>query len=386
MTATALLLSTYEPSGDALAAVVIDQVLQQLPRSRMYALGGPKMEAAGAKLIEHTTQRGSMFLETLAQARSHRTRLVRMRSWLESHPIDALIAVDSPAGNWAICRLVRRLQPQARIIHLVAPQVWAWAPWRIRRLRKLTDHVLCLLPFEPSWFKRRGVRATFVSHPVFDPACRTSPTKTDELPRNDTHIALLPGSRVGEVTRNWPTMLACYLRLRADHPKLQGTVAALDDRIAELIDKMTRHTCADRGWPDDLKLVTARTEGVLDWCDIALVASGTVCLQVAARLKPMVIMYNMTWLSIIAMGWMVRTRTFTLPNLVSESAGLGRAVPELVPHFGQVKPVMQQLLKLFNGSREIERQRLALSRISEQFQQQRFTQEAPRQILATLAS
>ena len=114
MTATALLLSTYEPSGDALAAVLIDQELQQLPRSRMYALGGPKMEAAGAELIEHTTQRGSMFLETLAQARSHRTRLVRMRSWLESHPIDALIAGDSPAGNWAICRLVRRLQPQAQ--------------------------------------------------------------------------------------------------------------------------------------------------------------------------------------------------------------------------------------------------------------------------------
>ncbi|MCH8151777.1 MAG: hypothetical protein IH830_05330 [Planctomycetes bacterium] len=380
-----ILFSTFEPSGDALAADAIAVMLRRNPQLMIYALGGAKMQSAGAELIEHTTDRGSMFLETVAQVWSHRKRLQRLRAWLTRHRIDALVPLDSPAGNWSICKLVRRVQPKAKIVHLVAPQVWAWAPWRVRRLRRLTDHVLCILPFEPQWFAARGVRATFVGHPVFDPSCRRPPESSDALPPGQPRLALLPGSRRGEVTRNWPTMLKAFLRLRQAHPHLHGTVAALNDRIEQLLRQISQKECGGADWPEHLTLLTAQTDAVLDWCDLALVASGTVTLELARRAKPMVVMYNMPWLSIVAMGWMVRTRTFTLPNLVSQSAGRGRAVPELVPHFGQVQPVVRELQTLLNNEDIAQHQRIALAEVAAQFDDQRFTDAAPRQILAAIA-
>jgi lipid A disaccharide synthetase len=137
-------------------------------------------------------------------------------------------------------------------------------------------------------------------------------------------------------------------------------------------------------WLPRLTVLTGRTEHVLDWCDLAVVASGTVTLQLAARLKPMVVMYNMSRLSVLVAGLLVRTRTFTLPNLLSEWAGLGRVVPELVPHHGQVEPVVRQLDTLLSSEEVAGRQRDLLAEIAVRFGDRRFTEQAPRQLLAEI--
>jgi lipid-A-disaccharide synthase len=378
--APAILFSAFEPSGDALAAAAITRLRQAVPGLRVVGLGGAKMEAAGAELLEHTTERGAMFLDTLAQAWSHHRRIRRLDRWLAANRIDALVPVDSPAGNWAVCKAVRRAHPEAKIVHLVAPQVWAWASWRVRRLRRLSDHVLCLLPFEEQWLGNRGVRATFVGHPAFDPEEPAPAQPRDALPAAHPRLALLPGSRSTELERNWPTMLGVFERLVRDHPGLQGAVAALDEKRESIV----RDIAARNGWPKGLTLVTGRTEAVLDWCDIALVASGTVTLQVASRLKPMVIMYNMNLHSVIIASWLVRTRTFGLPNLVSEWAGLGRAVPELVPHFGKVEPVAREVDRLLRDRDAAERQRLVLGEVVARFRGRRFADAVERELAAVL--
>ncbi|MHC4080647.1 MAG: lipid-A-disaccharide synthase [Planctomycetota bacterium] len=374
-----LLFSAFEPSGDALAADTITALLRLEPGLKIYALGGPKMEAAGAVMLEHTTQHGTMFLETLVQAWSHHRRVRRISRWLRQTPMRGLVPVDSPAGNWSICKAVRRTQPEAKIVHLVAPQLWAWAPWRIRRLRRLTDHVLCLLPFEQQWLTNRGVKASFVGHPAYENAGRAPAQNSGDLPAGRPRLALLPGSRQGEVRRNWPTMLEAFRRLAGAHPQLHGVVAALDERA----EAMLREAAAGE-WPARLTAVAGRTEHVLDWCDLALVASGTVTLQLAARLKPMVVMYNVSWLSVLAALLLVKTKTFTLPNLMSEWAGLGRVVPELVPHHGQVEPVVRQLDTILSHKDVATRQRDVLAEIAIRFGDRRFTEQAPRQILATI--
>jgi lipid-A-disaccharide synthase len=375
-----LLFSSFEPSGDALAADTISGLLRHQPNLKVYALGGPKMQAAGAELLEHTTQHGSMFLEALVQVWSHHRRLGRLRKWLQKHPICGLVAVDSPAANWSICRAVRRTQPAAKIVHLVAPQLWAWAPWRVRRLRKLTDHVLCLLPFEQPWLAARGVKASFVGHPAYDSASRSPEPMPRELPQGHPRLALLPGSRKGEVRRNWPTMIEAFGRLAGKHPKLHGVAAALDERTEAMLRE------APGEWPARLTVLTGRTDAVLDWCDLALVASGTVTLQLAARLKPMVVMYNMSRFAAQVGVRLVRTDTYILPNLISQWAGLGRAVPELVPHHGQVEPVVRQLDTLLSSEDAADRQREVLAAIAVRFDDRRFTEEAPRQLLEELGT
>jgi lipid-A-disaccharide synthase len=375
----ALLFSSFEPSGDALAADTIAALRRRDPDMKVYALGGPKMEAAGAVLLEHTTQHGSMFLETLVQAWSHHRRLGRLRKWLGDHPIRGLVPVDSPAANWSICRVVRRARPSAKIVHLVAPQLWAWAPWRIRRLRRLTDHVLCLLPFEQQWLAERGVKATFVGHPAYEHLGASPAPQPGDLPREHPRLALLPGSRRSEVRRNWPTMLAAFRRLAGAHPRLHGVAAALDEPAEARLREM-----AGDDWPQRLAVRAGRTGHVLDWCDLALVVSGTVTLQLAARLKPMVVIYNMSRPNVWVARGLVRTRTFSLPNLISEWAGLGRAVPELIPHHGQVEPVVRSLDAILSSEEAAGRQRDLLAEIAARFGDRRFTEQAAGQLLEKL--
>lgn len=379
------LFTTFEPSGDALAAGVIRALRAQCPELQVYAMGGPKMEAAGAVLLEQTTAHAAMGLDSLRQIKAHRQRIGRLAEWLRRNPLALLVPTDSPAGNWSICRQVRHIRPSASIVHLVAPQLWAWGSWRIGRLRRLTDHVLCLLPFEPSWFERRGVRATFVGHPVFDPQCHVMADAPGDLPATGHRLALLPGSRTGEIRRNWPTMLEIYRRLKPRHDDLVAVIAAFDPRLEAMIRQITDEQTGGR-WPAGLHVAVGRTEGVLAWSDLVLVASGTATLQVAAYGKPMVAMYNVSRAAYHLIGrWIVCTHTYALPNLVSEWRNRGRAIPEFIPHFGDPAPVEREMEKLLVDPLAVRRQHEVLDDVVAQFAGKQFSAEAAGQLHAALA-
>jgi len=368
-----ILFTAFEPSGDALAASVIARLRELCPTTKIAALGGHRSEKAGAELLESTTHHAAMFLETLKHVWSHRQRLARIEAWLKNNPIDVLVPTDSPAANWSICKLVRRVQPKAKIVHLAAPQLWAWAPWRIKKLKKSTNRVLCLLPFEPSWFQKRGVSATFVGHPLFErndrPAIAT--------PAQATRLALLPGSRTTEIEKNWPTMLGAFRALRQSHPTLEGRVAALDERVEGIIRRI-----AGSPLPEGLTIVTARTSETLTWSEVVLVASGTASLEVAAHHRPMVVMYNVNRYTYYAVGqWIVTTKTFSLPNLISQWLGRGRVVPELIPHFGVEKPVISAVETLLSDPAAWSSQLAELDRIVAAFEGLHFGETAAKRLL-----
>lgn len=377
-----ILFSTFEPSGDALAAAVIAQLRAGGYDAPLFALGGARSETAGANILEQTTHHASMFLETIKHVWSHRERLKRLRQWLEQHPLAALVPTDSPAANWSICQLVREIQPQARIVHLAAPQLWAWAAWRIAKLRRLTDHVLCLLPFEPAWFEPRGVSATFVGHPLFEKPRIVAPWDPP-VPR--LKLALLPGSRSSEIENNWPTMLAAFDQLKRRHVLLTAQVAALDFRIEGMIHDGIRRHYGFSDVPAGMSIVTGRIDDVLQWADVVLVVSGTATLEVAAYRKPMVVLYNVNWLGYqLVRTWLVTAQTFSLPNLISQWQGEGRAVPELVPHFRQVEPVMAAVDGLLTDNKAWSVQRQALERVVSPFAAQHFGQAAAAQLLKVM--
>jgi lipid-A-disaccharide synthase len=372
-----LLLTAFEPSGDALAARLITALRARGFNAPIHALAGPQCEAAGARLIETTTEHPVMLLKAAAEVQVHRRRLKRLKRWLADHDIAALVPTDSPAANWSVCSLVRQARPKAKIVHLVAPQLWAWGPWRIKKLRRLTDHLLCLLPFEPDWFGERGVEGTFVGHPLFDAAAHDQAHDTDGLPDGSPRLAVLPGSRRSEITSNAPAMAAALHLLQAQHPDMTPVAALRRDEDAAVLQKAAPH--------HGMQVVAGRTDDVLAWADVVLVVSGTATLQVVAHRKPMVTLYRVGRIGWNVLGrHLVRTRTFTLPNLLGEHLGLGRMVPELVPFFGDVEQLCQALGPLLNDGQARQRQAQAYNAIHGCFAECRFEDRATAKLLELL--
>lgn len=358
-----VLFTSFEPSGDDHASAVIAELRRRHPSLPMYAWGGPRMAAAGAEIVERTGESAVMGVPGLGKIVEHVRIHKRVAAWMDLGLASLHVPVDSPAANFPICRVAK--SRGMRVIHLVAPQVWAWASWRIRKLRKRTDLVLCLLPFEEEWFQARAVRAKFVGHPLFDHPLDEAEmqARADKLPGRDgvPKIALMPGSRPKEMVRCFPVLLDAFKRLKQDFPSATGVVAATKPDAARKLEMLA---AAHGGWPQGLSMTWGDTDAVVRWCDYALVVSGTVTLQIARQFKPMVAMYNPGWLMYQTLGrWLVSTDLFTLPNLIAGR----RVIPEFIPHFGDGEAMAVEIIKLMRRPGYAEEQRANLMAISRRF-------------------
>lgn len=357
-----ILFTAFEPSGDEHAAPVIRRLKAALPEVRIVAWGGRKMEAAGAELLELTTENAVMGVGAVGQIRSHRQRLKRIDAFVKAHRVLLHVPTDSPAANWAVCKMVKRtwggvrderFGMLGRVCHLVAPQVWAWASWRVRRLQKWSDHVLCLLPFEPEWFTKHDVPATFIGHPVFEEALNETQLDAlvDGYEKGAVKVALLPGSRAGEIRRNWPLMKQVGEALRIKYGEVEGGVKMM---VAGASEKSAGIIRESGDVPEDMKLVVGETDAVIRWADVVLVVSGTATLHVARGRRAMVVMYRVSGLVWnLLFRWLMNTKTFTLPNLIAgggpEQTEKDHIVKEFVPYLSdEVRPIVEEVVKLID--------------------------------------
>lgn len=357
-----LLFTAFEPSGDDHASGVIAELKRRNPNRPIFAWGGPRMERAGATIIRRTGEDAVMGVPGLAKIREHRRINADIDRWLSSNPITVHIPVDSPAANFPLCEIAKR--HRIKVVHLVAPQIWAWGRWRIHKLRRRTDMVLCLLPFEQRFFERREVPAKFIGHVLFD-----KPVDKAELARKsagfgDGHprIALMPGSRPDELYRHFPVLLEAFAAIRREHPSARGVVAATSPNVSNLLKDLAR---LEGGWPDGLSIVVQETDAVIHWCDLALVKSGTVTLQVTRQLKPMVVFYKKTNpLFFLFVRAILATKLFSLPNVIASK----RIVPEFIPHWGGGEPIAAEALRILASPERQREQVAALRDVVSQFQ------------------
>lgn len=327
-TSQAILITAFEPSGDDHASAVVAKLRARHPGLTIYAWGGPKMRRAGAEVVETTGDDAVVGVPGWEKIRQHLEMNKRIGAWMREHPEVTLhVPVDSPAANFPICKISKKLG--RKVVHLVAPQLWAWGPWRIRKLRRCTDLVLCLLPFEETFFEKRGVPAQFVGHPLFDEDLdfATLDDQAAQFPRGGHKLAILPGSRPAELRRNFPVMLNTFRALRKEMPKLVGVVGATTEAVREQLYETAKML---GGWPAGLDIEVNKTDAIVRWCDTAMLVSGTVSLQVAKQRKPMVMLYKTNKIMYNLVGrWIITTEFFGLPNLIA-----GREiVPELIPYF-----------------------------------------------------
>ena len=336
MTGPRLFLVAGEPSGDRLGGALIEGMRALGVAPELAGVGGPAMAAARLASrfpMEELSVMG--IAEVLPRLPNLLRRIRETAEAVVAMRPDALVTIDSPDFSLRVARAARKRLPELRTIHYVAPSVWAWRPGRAAKMAEVVDHVLALLPFEPPYMEAAGMSCDFVGHPVAAEP-QASPAEVAALRAElaiapgQPVLALLPGSRRGEVTRLAPIFAEVARRLRALRPELAVIVPAAP-AVVGLLDERMR--ADEAGWPHvldprgfDASAWEARKRTAFAAADVALAASGTVSLELAAAGTPMVIAYDANPLTVWMVRRLVRIDTATLVNLVTET----RAVPEFL--------------------------------------------------------
>lgn len=315
-----LFLIAGEPSGDRLGAALMAG-LKELTEVEFHGIGGPAMAAEGLKSLFPMAELSIMGLvEVLPKYFHLKRRIAEAAAAAIALAPAAVITIDSPDFCLRVAALVRASRPTQRTIHYVAPSVWAWRPHRAAKMAKVIDHVLALLPFEPPYMTAAGMTCDFVGHPVVaDPLA--SPQERHLMAGPKPLILALPGSRRGEVTRLAPVIGETLGQIAKVFPGLRVALPTLP-HVAPLV----RELVAD--WPVNPLIIedAATKRAAFASADVAIAASGTVSLELAANHVPMVIAYKMHPITYWLTNRALLIDTVTLVNLVSET----RIVPEFI--------------------------------------------------------
>jgi lipid-A-disaccharide synthase len=344
-----------EASGDKLGAALMAGLRELRPDVTFEGVGGPLMQAQGLASLFPMEELSVMGLAEVLPKYAHLKRRIGecARAVLATRP-DVLVTIDSPDFNLRVARLVKASAPELLTVHYVAPSVWAWRPGRARKMAGVIDHVLALLPFEPPYMTAAGMTCDFVGHPVVaEPVASSVEVQSFRMsfPGEGPFILALPGSRRAEVARLAPVFGKALALVRDVHPAARVLLPTLRS-VAAMVEDLT----AD--WPLRPLIVEAPEDrrAAFAAADVALAASGTVSLELAANAVPMVIAYDMNPVTMFLMRRMARVDTVTLVNLVSET----RVVPEFLGDSCRADRIAPALLQLLAGGPERDAQLAAM--------------------------
>ncbi|WP_108814183.1 lipid-A-disaccharide synthase [Loktanella sp. Alg231-35] len=323
-----------EASGDKLGAALMAGLKELRPDVQFEGVAGPLMQAEGMQSRFPMDELSVMGLaEILPKYRALKARIRQMAEAIIAAKPDVLITIDSPDFCLRVARLVKAAS-SIRTVHYVAPTVWAWRPGRAAKMAHHIDHVLALFPFEPPLMRAAGMACDFVGHPVV-----AEPVASDaDAARlgEGTVVLVLPGSRKGEVSRLADRFGAAAAQIAAKVPDARFVIPTTSG-VHDLVQDRVAH------WAVPVTVLPPGTPDKGAWfkrADVALAASGTVSLELAAADTPMVIAYDMAWLSRIIIGRMLMVDTVTLVNLVSET----RTVPEFIGNDCVAGPIADAVL------------------------------------------
>ena len=317
--------SAGEPSGDQHAAHLIQELRARHDQLEAEGFGGPEMREQGCTLLFELTQLAVMgLLQTLPLLAKFRRLVIRAERFFDESPPDAVVLIDFPGFNWWIARAAKKRG--IPVYYYLPPQLWAWAPWRIRRIRKWVDRVICTLPFEFDWYHSRGVSATWVGHPFFDEVAskQLDQSLLSELNSDSQEqrlIAILPGSRNHEIERNFPVMLEVIRRVSDELPGIRWVVGNYGAEHTATCQSLQTESGIDA----DLTYFVDRTSEVIEAADCCLMVSGSISLELLARRTPGIVLYRIGRIPRLLARVLVNCRYITLTNMIAER--------ELMPEF-----------------------------------------------------
>lgn len=357
---------TGEASGDLLAALLLDGLKARWPGLRAQGIGGPAMAQRG---FEAWWPQARLAVRGYVEVLPHLRELLAMRRALGDRLLadrpDVFVGVDAPDFNFDL--EIRLREAGVPTVHFVSPSFWAWRAKKVEKLRRAADHVLCIFPFEPELLAAHGVAATYVGHPI----ANMIPLEPDRegarrelgLPLDGRIVALLPGSRRSEIRYLASRFMVAARLLRSRHPELHFVLPTLPALRAE-VEAAARQAGLGMGPGGGLTVIDGRSHAALAACDVTLIASGTATLEAALFKRPMVIAYNMPWLSWQIMKgkklqpWVglpnILARDFVVPELLQEAAtpqALAEAIGDWLDQPARVADLQQRFLALHHSLR-----------------------------------
>jgi lipid-A-disaccharide synthase len=331
-------ISAAEPSADLHGASLIRAVHQAEPDVRFVGVAGPQMRDAGCEAIFDMTAHAAMAAGILKVAPYAWSMLRTCKSYLRTHPPDLAVVIDSPTLNLPVARYARRAK--VPVLYYIAPQVWAWARGRVRRVRRRTNRLAVILPFEEGFFRSYGVAADYVGHPLFDSLARREVDAADVAAlrrQGQPLIVILPGSRTHVVREVFPGQLEVAAAIHAVHPAAHFCISVANERARPVVEALLVNTSIPHSLHADENGL------LLGAADFALVASGTATLETAYYHVPMVVMYNATRLGWYFFGkWVTCTKHLSIVNILA-----GREiVPEFMPFYRSTEPIKRAALDM----------------------------------------
>lgn len=328
-----------EASGDLLAGLLLDGMRARWPGLQAQGIGGPQMARRG---FEAWWPHEKLAVRGYAEVLRHYREIVGIRSKLRERlladPPAAFIGVDAPDFNLDLEAALKARGIPA--VHFVCPSIWAWRAGRVDKIRRSCDHVLCIFPFEPELLAREGIAATYVGHPLaaaipMEPD-RAAARSSLGLPQDGQVVALMPGSRASEVHYLALRFFQAAVLLARQCPDVHFVVPAMPSLKAGI-----EAAAREAGLAHNLSIVAGQSHAALAACDVVLVASGTATLEAALFKRPMVIAYNMHWLSWELMRRKKLQPWVGLPNILAGEF----IVPELLQDAAKPEPLAAQLLE-----------------------------------------
>jgi lipid-A-disaccharide synthase len=284
------------------------------PDIQCVGYGGPRMRDAGCELHFDLTSLAVMWIgRVLINLRTFFKLRDQAKEYFDRHRPDAVVMIDFPGFNWHIARAAK--ERGIPVFYYGVPQLWAWAPWRVKKMRQTVDHALCKLPFEETWLRERGVNATFVGHPYFDEMERQKLNAEFVAQQRQVPgrlVTLLPGSRTQEVTSNLPAFLKAAARIAARVPGVRFAIAAFSEKQCALAKGIVESSGLD------VPIHVGRTPELIHLAECTLACSGSVSLELLWHEKPSVIHYKASpWLYAVGRYLAMTVRYVTLVNILA---------------------------------------------------------------------
>lgn len=363
-----IFISAGEPSGDMHGANLAKALKAQWPDVELLGFGGPRMNEAGVEIKYELTNHAVMwFGRVLGQLGTFVGVVNQAAKIFDEERPDAVVLIDYPGLHWWIAKRAR--DRGIPVFYHVPPQLWAWAGWRVRKIKDRFSYLFCSLPFEPQWYAEHGYKyAEYMGHPYFDELAQRQVDDNwvaEQKKRSNRWVGVLPGSRMQEIEKNLPMMIRAIERVGQQFPDVRYAIACLGEEQKKMVERVLSEHPLPNWYLERIDLFVGKTPEILRLVDLAWTVSGSVSLELMYETVPSVVVYRVDPLDKKISRQFITAPYITLTNLL---AGWD-IMPEYLTDHDVDQELADWAVQWLSNPAEAARKRLALAALKEQFGQ-----------------